>query len=857
MKKTQKSVRLSKFVCPTKYKITLKPNFETFTFSGEEIITLQLLTPTNKITLHSVDLKIESATISSKIHKNLLAKIKYNKKEETVDFVFKNRIDVGEALLSISFNGILGDNMMGFYRSKYELEGKTEYIATSQLESTHARRVFPSFDEPAQKAVFEVSLHVPTDMTAISNTIETEVKQEGKGYKTVTFAPTPIMSTYLLAFIVGKFEHIQAKTKEGTLIRVFVTPGKKKQAEFALDVAVKTLSFFHNYFGIAYPLPVLDLIAIPDFAAGAMENWGAVTYRETALLVDPLNSSTANKQWVALVIAHELAHQWFGNLVTMEWWTHLWLNEGFASYIEYLAVDHIFPEWHMWTQFVLLDHSQALQLDSLKNTHPIEVAVNHPDEINEIFDAVSYSKGASIIRMLAEYLGEKDFRNGLRQYLKSYSYSNASTADLWRSLEKASGKPVEKIIKNWTQKPGYPVVGFTANNKFLTLSQERFFLSPRAKKDTVDNTLWSIPIALQTDFLKKPVNQLMTGKTLKISLPEKTGWVNINPGEVSLIRGAYPKEYLIALQKPIVDKTLSVEDRFGVVRDAFTLAQAGEISTVDALELATAYSREDEYIVWVELAAQFGKLANLLATESSFTEFNRYAQDVFAPIAKKVGWEKAKGESHFQTLLRSIVLFSAGTYGDSQTIQKARELFGQLMKGKATLDADVRSVVYTLVAQNGGEKEYTELMNLYDKATLQEEKDRILRALCFFKQRNLLQKTISLAFSEKVRAQDAFRAVHFIWANPKGRYLAWETIQNKWSLITQKYSGGHLMPRFIQPAVNFTTAKDAQALKQFFAKHKAPGAERTIAQVLEEIYINADWLKRDGKKIKAYLSRKR
>ena len=272
-------------------------------------------------------------------------------------------------------------------------------------------------------------------------------------FKTVRFTPSPEMSSYLLAFIVGHFEYIEKKTKEGVLVRVFVTPGKLKQAEFALDVAARTISFYSNYFGIPYPLPVLDLIAIPDFAAGAMENWGAVTYRETAVLVDPLETSTHNKQWVALVIAHELAHQWFGNLVTMEWWTHLWLNEGFASYMEYVAIDKLFPKWKVWTQFIFIEQGRGLSLDGLKNSHAIEIDVNHPAEISEIFDAVSYSKGASVIRMLAEYLGENNFRKGLKHYLEKHAYKNASTNDLWDAFEKVSDKPVKRIMTNWTRKP--------------------------------------------------------------------------------------------------------------------------------------------------------------------------------------------------------------------------------------------------------------------------------------------------------------------------------------------------------------------------------------------------------------------
>src|SRR3989344_3466270 len=373
----KKSVRLSKNVIPVKYDIQLQPDLENFTFEGIETITLSILQKTKILTLHSRELEIETAKIE-----NIFAqKITYDEKKETVNFLFKEFIPTGKTKLTLIFKGILNDKMRGFYRSRYAVGDKEHHMATTQFEATDARRPFPCFDKPAEKAIFHVSLVVQKGKTAISNTLPVSVKEHGAGYEIVKFSPTPKMSTYLLAFLIGDFEYVESKTKNNIQVRVFTTPGKKHQAEFALDCAVKTLEFYEKYFGIAYPLPVLYMIAIPDFTSGAMENWGAITYRESALLVDEDHSSLGNKQWVVLVIAHEIAHQWFGNLVTMEWWTHLWLNEGFASYIEYLAVDKLFPKWDIWTQFSTNDLGIALRLDALANTHPIEISVRHPDEI--------------------------------------------------------------------------------------------------------------------------------------------------------------------------------------------------------------------------------------------------------------------------------------------------------------------------------------------------------------------------------------------------------------------------------------------------------------------------------------------
>ena len=841
--KPRTSVRLPNHVVPKRYSITLFPNLKEFTFSGEVEILLNLTKPTKEITLHAAELKITSAVLH---HGSLELKsqnISYNEKMETATMLFEKKIQKKETKLKLKFTGILNDKMRGFYKSKYHIEGKEHHMVVSQFESTDARRAFPSFDEPSKKAIFDVKLIIPEDHVAISNTIETEIAEHSPGYKIITFESTPKMSTYLLAFIVGKFEFIESKTKSDVKVRVFTTPGKKHQAKFALDTAVRVLEFYENYFGIPYPLPVLDLIAIPDFASGAMENWGAVTYRETALLVDEELSSTANKQWVALVIAHELAHMWFGNLVTMEWWTHLWLNEGFASYIEYLAVDSIFPKWNIWTQFVYMDHAKALELDGLRNTHPIEVEAHHPPEISEIFDAVSYSKGASIIRMLASYLGKDSFQKGLQIYLKKHQYSNASTLDLWKALEKASGKKVEKIMKNWTGKPGYPLIIVSEKNNKLKLTQTRFFSSPISAKKSQDKTLWSIPL----DSL------LFSKKTLFI--PKPKGWVKFNREETSFVRIKYPSPLLKLLEEPIRKKKLTPEDRFGLIRDAFTLAQAGQGSTVDALKLAQSYVGEDSFIVWSQIASDLRAIDNLIADLKFHDQYKIFCRNIFKSIALKIGWNKKPQESHQRTLLRNIVIYTFGSYGDKNAIQKAGDLFKEIIEGIAKIDPDLRGVIFNLVAENGGEKEYSLLKNLYDKTPFQEEKDRIFRALCAFRDEKLLNRSLDFAFSKETRAQDRFKAISFLFANPLGQDLAWDFLQKNWKSIQETFAGGHLYSRFIQPAANFVDSQKAQEIEKFFKKNPSPGLARTIAQVTEQIRANSLWLSRDKPKLSEFLQK--
>lgn len=826
-----RNVRLLKDIAPIKYDIQLKPDLENFTFEGIETITVSILKPTKTLTLHAKELEIETVHISSSTEK-MFGKISYNEKKETATFTFSKTIPVNNKIkLNIVFKGILNDKMRGFYKSKYHILGKEHYMATTQFESTDARRAFPCFDEPAQKAVFHISLIVLKGKTAISNTLPVSILEHETKYQIIRFSPTPKMSTYLLAFIVGDFEYIESKTKNNVQVRVFTTPGKKHQAKFALDCAVKTLEFYDKYFDIAYPLPILDMIAIPDFTAGAMENWGAITYRESALLVDEKHSSLSNKQWVALVIAHEIAHQWFGNLVTMEWWTHLWLNEGFASYVEYLAVDKLFPKWDIWTQFSTNELGSALRLDSLLHTHPIEIPVHHPDEIGEIFDEVSYAKGASIIRMLADYLGEKDFRDGLRYYLRKHSYKNTETIHLWQAFSKISKKPVAKIMHNWTSKPGYPVIKAEIQNNKLNFSQERFFSSPISKaknklaRRNGDKTVWQIPISIQNE-----------------------DWLKVNFGEAGFYRTAYSKELLEKLKMPVEKKLLSARDRLGIIRDLFALAEAGTIPTTNALEFLSSYKNEDNYTVWLELAMGLGRLEQILAKSKIKIKLDKLILYLFSPLTKKLGWEKKENEVHTDTLLRSLAISRAGRAGDKKIISEARKKFTN-----GQVHPDLRGAVYSIVAKWGAKKEYNAFIKMYGKEFLHEEQNRIGGALGDFQDKKLLKQTCEFSFSKNVRPQDTISILSSVGLNPSGRDIWISFIQKNWKTLVTRYGdGGHTLARLVKAIGGSAEEKHLKSIKKFFAVHDAPGAKRAIQQVLEHLESNIAWLKRDEEKLKKF-----
>jgi puromycin-sensitive aminopeptidase len=845
------SVRLAKHVVPVRYAILLHPDLEAHTFAGEETIMIALDKAVREITLHSLDLSIASASITAGREKQAAERISYDEKSETATLHFKKPVPKGAAKLAIAWTGILNDTMRGFYKSRYVVDGQERFMATTQFEATDARRCIPCFDEPAQKAVFDVSLVVGEGKTAISNTVPTTIREHSAGFKVVSFAPTPKMSTYLLAFIVGDFEYLEGKTERGVKVRVFTVPGKKEQGRFSLECAIRTLDFYEDYFAIRYPLPVLDMIAIPDFAFGAMENWGAITYRET-ILIEEASASLSNRQWVAIVVAHELAHQWFGNLVTMEWWTDLWLNEGFASYIEYLATDHLFPEWNMWSQFLLQDHNPALRLDALLHTHPIEVEVHHPSEIGEIFDEVSYSKGASVIRMLAEYIGAKNFRDGLRQYLKKHSYKNTRTVDLWDSFEKASKLPVKKMMQNWTRTPGYPVVGVARAGGKLSVSQERFFASPLSAQKAKSAQSWMVPLSIESaSGTAKPV--LMSARSMRLAAP-LDGWIKLNARETGVFRVSYDAGMLAALAEPIAAKALGPLDRFGIIRDLFAFGEAGTQDATAALAMLAAYRNEDEYIVWGEILAGTGKVMRVFGDAPYAGELKAFMRSVLLEKAEAVGWEKIPGESHDTAFLRSGLLSTLGRYGHKPTIQKAKDLFAR--RNTHSIDPDLRGAVYSLAAEYGGEAEWKALAGMYVAAVVPEEKNRIGRALASFPSKKLLGKTLSFSLSKDVRSQDAPTMLAHVLANENGTALAWEFIQKNWKELMARYgSGGHMLPRILAPLAFFTEKAQAREIAAFFKKNPAPAAKRTLLQVEEKILANDAWKRRDQKKIGAWLKK--
>ena len=844
---------------PSKYRIKLQPDLKNFTFDGEQSVDLLILEATSTIVLNSIDLEISNTTLHANGITLTSKSVTIDKDAETATLDFGETIQPGDARLEMVFTGELNDKLMGFYRSEYtSQDGETRYLATTQFEPTDARRAFPCWDEPAKKATFEVTLVFSDEYQAVSNTPVVEEAVPGPGLKSVRFAETPIMSTYLLVFIVGNLTSIEERAAGGTTVGVWTTPGKEDQASFALDTSVKLLSYFNEYFGIPYPLPKLDHIAIPDFAAGAMENWGAVTYRETALLVDPDNSSAGTRQRVAEVIAHEMAHMWFGDLVTMEWWDDLWLNESFASWMGNKAVDWLFPEWEMWTQFVNMDTNRALSLDGLKNSHPIEQAVKNPAEVSQLFDAISYSKGASVIRMLENFLGEESFRKGLNRYLSSHMYDNARTEDLWSALETESGRPVTAIMDSWVKQMGYPVLQVesdrTGGQTTLSVTQERFvydrFLGDGGPDSDSDNEVWRVPVSASRGSEESAVT-VMDGRQTQIDVPGSgDGWVKLNPLQTGFFRVNYSTEDWQRLVPAIESLELHATDRLGVQNDAYALSRAGLLPVTQFLSLAQAYKNEGDASVWSDLASNLRDIEQLISDEAIHPDYQGFAREIFGPAARKIGWEPKSGEGHLDALLRSTVLSQAGSYHDPGVTAQASERFQKYLQDRETLAPDLRGVVFALAAQSGGKDVYDQIWGLEGETDLAEEKIRLLMSLTRFQQPELLNSTLADSLSAKVRSQDSITLVAGVAANPKGRDLAWEFVKDNWAEFDRRYGGGGFgLMRLVSICSHFNSQEKADEVDSFFAEHPAPAAERTIRQALERVRLNIKWLEQNRQEL--------
>jgi len=845
--------RLPTTVVPKRYDLRLEPDLAAAVFSGEAVITVEVETTLTEITLNAAELLIQSASVAREGGVPIHGAITLDAAAERARLVFPAAIAPGEWRLTLRFTGVLNDRLHGFYRSTYkDAAGQPHTIAATQFEATDARRGFPCWDEPAFKAVFGVTLVVAGNLAAVSNTAVVREEPLGDGRKVIAFADTIRMSTYLVAFVVGELEATEQVIVGQTPLRVWSVPGKKHLARFALEIGAFSLDFFERYYGLPYPGDKVDLLAIPDFAAGAMENLGAITFRESALLVDEAAASHTELERIADVVAHELAHMWFGDLVTMTWWNGIWLNEAFATFMELLAVDAWKPEWKRWVTFGV-SRAAAMGVDGLEATRPIEFEVRNPHDCVAMFDLLTYEKGASVLRMLEQHLGPDVFREGVRLYLERHRYANAETTDLWKAIGDAARQPIPAVMDGWIFKPGYPLVTVEPDGTGLKISQRRFsYLGG----ETDAGQRWRIPVVLRASVKHGYVERrlLLDSDTAAVALPAKADWVVANSGGI----GFYRVRYAPALLKKLAGAVAKIApvERFNLLSDSFALAQAGLMPAAEFLDLTARFTAETDRNVWTALTSSLAYV-NRVIRDDQRGALEALVRHRVEEAAARLGWEPEEDETELDRQLRGDLLRALGTLGNDEAVQaRARKVLARYREDEGSVDANVLPAVIAILAASGGEGEYAEFRDRFKRARTPQEEQRYLYALAGFRQPELLRQTLEMTVNGEVRSQDAPFLIRTLLTSVDGRGLAWEFVKEHWETMARQYpeSAYRRMYEGVPALVSAEWERDVRA---FFADNKIDLGGRTLQQYLEQLRLAVAFQQREAEPLAVYLSRQK
>ncbi|RDW93211.1 M1 family metallopeptidase [Aspergillus mulundensis] len=882
-------------------------------YKGVVKVTSKVNGLTKEVALNSKEIEVQHAEVlgSNGVQLAKSSEITYDRKSERVILKFPEDLPQSEIVISIAFTGTMNNAMAGFYRSKYKpateptpdtpKEGDFHYMLSTQFESCDARRAFPCFDEPNLKATFDFEIEVPKGQTAISNM---PVKSEREGckpeLKVVSFDTTPVMSTYLLAWAVGDFDYVEALTErkyqgKSIPVRVYTTKGLKEQARFALECAHRTVDYFSEVFEIEYPLPKADLLAVHEFAMGAMENWGLVTYRTTAVLFDEGKSDTRYKNRIAYVVAHELAHQWFGNLVTMDWWDELWLNEGFATWVGWLAVDHFYPEWNIWSQFVAEGVQQAFQLDSLRASHPIQVPVKNALEVDQIFDHISYLKGSSVIRMLSTHLGRETFLRGVAQYLKTHAYGNATTNDLWSALSQASSQDVNSFMVSgdqpyggdrlsnsifedpWIRKIGFPVVTVAEETGQLEVRQNRFLSTGDAKPEE-DQTTWWIPLNIKSgpEFAAQEPRALVSRSDTVQGIGQDS-FYKINKDLAGFYRTNYSPSRLEKLGQSL--GSLSTEDKIGLIGDAAALAVSGEGSTAALLSLLEGFKNEKNYLlvtfplaifyglrpfvdvsprVWSQISSSVGNLRSVFSQNEEVAEgLKAFARELSSTAANKIGWEFKSGEDYLTGQLRKLLIAMSGLAGNERIVSEAKNRFElwATAKDQSAIHTNLRSTIFSIAVSDGTKAEYDSVKNEYLSTDSVDGKEICLGALGRTKDAALVNDYLDFVFSDKVAIQDVHNGAVSLAANTKVRHLLWEYLKKNWDAIEARLSANNVVfERFVRMGFSkFADRKTGADIASFFQDKDTNAYDRALVIVADSIRTNANYKERDEKQVLKWL----
>lgn len=816
---------------PYHYSLWFEPDLGSFRFRGRAAIKLRFEKAKSSLRLNAKELTLRSARVKAGGPEEE-ASFRLEGDSEAV-FEFKRPLQ-GEVELTVEYEGEHNDRLYGFYRARVS---KDEYMLSTQFETANARAAFPCLDEPLFKATFDVTLLLDDSLEAVSNMSLKKAERKGKK-KEWAFERTPRMSTYLLYMGVGKLERLERRGGKPRL-SVLATPGKKEYMHLALDYGDRLLADLQSYFGIEYPLPKLDLLAIPDFAAGAMENWGAITFRETALLGSEKRSTVVGKQRIAEVVGHELAHMWFGDLVTMEWWDDMWLNESFATYMEYKAVGRLFPEWKPMLKYYIDSVGYALSADGVRNTHPISVKVETVGEVEELFDAIGYNKGGSVLLMLEDFVGSDVFRDGLSRYLKKHSYANATRDDLWASIEeecRAKGKdlPVVKVMDDWLTREGYPVVAVRQKGEgAFELSQERFTIS-----GNMDGT-WKIPISYLSD--KGEGKLLMDGKTARV----EAGWLKLNYKQAGFYRVAYEPENLAVLGRMIREKKLGDLDAWGIENDLFAFVRSGSAGLPAYLGFVGDHCMGCGYPANVNISGHLSWL-NSIAYRMPFAKGAAgLSADYHGRLLERLGWEVKAGESSVDTRLRSLSIAELGLLGNAAAIEKAQALFDS-----KDINPNIRSAVYSTVMFNKPDRaRFERLLGAYKGDGAPEEKVIALGALGMSGDRGLMERALELSLSDEVRLQDSYIIMGNVSGNPLGRLLYKEWAMKNWKTFQSKYDpASHMLKGCVQSFGMLSDRKSLSELEAFFADgaNMRDDIKVAVKQTLERIAANVAFVERNS-----------
>ena len=802
--------RLPNTVKPEHYTLHLTPDLKSATFTGEETIDVVLTQPSKTIVLNSADIKI--STVKALEGKNTeTGTVSYDEEKQQATFSFPETLHAGPVQLELAYTGILNDKLRGFYLSK---TAKRNYAVT-QFESTDARRAFPSFDEPAMKATFDLSLTIDKGDIVIANTNMVSDVPVGTDRHTQTFARTPRMSTYLLAFQVGDWVCSNGEA-DGVKIRSCSTPDKLALTPFALHAAEHFLHYYDQYFGVKYPLPKLDMIGIPDFEAGAMENWGCITYREQALLVDEKTASLDAKKLVAVDVAHEMAHQWFGDLVTLAWWDNTWLNEGFATWMEYKAVHEWQPTWGELDDHAY-DMQNTLNVDAAPFTRTIRAKADTPDEINQQFDSISYGKAGAVIGMVEHFVGPDEFQRGVQRYMQAHKFANATAEDFWTVMTETTQKPVDKIMSSFVEQPGEPLLTFAPANGSVSLQQSRFFLTPNG---SVPAQHWTLPVCVHGGTCQLVSDASASVKGVSFANGDAVGY--------------YRTDYAPELLRHVIDgaPSLTSPERIDLIGDRLALMRAGKSSVADFLSLVSSLKNDANAQVLSQLMQGLTVVTNRIATPEQGKQVDAWVIKTFGPVYASLG--PVKTESDEQVLRRAELIKVLGAAGDPKVIADAKAVTEQVFSGDNSVNPQLVGPSVTTAARYGDAALYEKLLAVSQHATDPEMQTQSLYTLARFNDSALVKRTLDYVAAGKVRNQDSWILLMILLQRPETRQQTWDYIKANWDKISAQFttfSGAQV----VGGTGSFCSEADKTDVQQFFATHKVAAADQSLARAAQMI----------------------